>query len=152
MAAKSSSTGPVIIAVIGVVGTIAAAAIANWDKLFGDRKVDQPRLEQPSSDAGTQPSEENVTAAAAPKDMGMDAAAPINIAGKWTDAAGYEYIYEQKGNQYFFNQYKNGEHLTYGAGSCSGEISEDLNHADSTCTIGANSFPLRVTRSAAAKS
>lgn len=167
MAERSTSTGAIAVAVIGVLGTITAALIANWDKLSGSRAADRQQVEHASpSKTEAAPAGETAETGAA-KDIGMDAAAPINIAGTWTDAGGYEYIYEQTGNQYSFNQYKDGKHISYGAGSlngrhfshsfsgafgagdCTGEISADVNHADSDCRIGANQFKLRVTRSAA---
>ena len=170
---KSSWTVPIIVAVIGVVGTISAALIANWDKVAASRAADQKQeqAEQAARNAAAStpasaPAENGTTEA----DRGMDAAAPINVAGKWADAGGYEYVYEQIGNQYSFNQYKNGKHFGYGAGaltgrnfshaysgafgagSCEGEVSSDVTYATSTCTIGPNSFKLRIVRSASAKS
>jgi hypothetical protein len=170
MAEKSSPKGPtIIVAIIGVLGTIAAAVIANWDKLSGSRRADQQQVEQASENkAGSTASNESAASDGTEKDIGMDAAAPINLAGKWTDAGGYEYIYKQTGIYYEFNQYKNGQHISYGAGSlsgrhfehrfsgsfggglCSGELSADVNRADSTCTVGPTQFKLRLTRSMAA--
>ena len=172
MAVKSSWTVPIIVAVIGVVGTISAALIANWDKVAASRAAEkQAQVEQAAqnlaaSTFATEVAESDTTEA----DRGMDAAAPINLAGKWTDAGGYEYVYEQTGNQYSFNQFKDGKYIgngagsltgrhfkhvyagAFGAGDCSGEVSANLTQATSTCTIGPNSFKLRIVRSATAKS
>lgn len=161
MAERSSSTVPIIVAVIGVLGTIMAAAITNWDKLFGERDANHARSEQ-SSDIGRGTQATKPAPIAERKDIGMDAAAPINLGGKWTDAAGYEYIFEP-GSGFSFKRYKNGEQVGWGEGSltgrsftyvdrgadfgdCRGEVSVDVNEMNGICAVGPNQFPIKLVR------
>jgi len=154
MAEKPSSTIPIIVAVIGVLGTVTAAAIANWDKLSGGKDRDPPASVAEHSGVATTPTVEA-------NDI-LDAAAPINIAGKWIDSAGNEYMFEP-GDGYSFKRYKNGEQVGWGAGNltgysytyvdrgadfgdCRGTVSANLQEMNSICTVGTNQFPLKLTR------
>ncbi len=151
MSEKSSSTVPIIIAVIGVVGTIAAALIANWDKISGNSaalgapaaKVAEHNVAAPELPARVRPGEGSAASSTA-----------VDVAGTWTDSEGHSYVFEQTGGHYSFRQFKNGVEVgkgsgtldgkgfnhtfesIYGNGSCHGEVSSDGNSSSGTCQIG----------------
>jgi hypothetical protein len=167
MAEKSSSTIPIIVAAIGVLGTISAALIANWDKLSGGRATGQPSQAVAEHANGAAPPPASHDAG-----VGADPAVPgvVDLAGTWVDADGYEYVFEQTGTHYRFRQLKAGTQIgsgdgslvghsfnhkftgVFGDGRCVGEVSGDGNVSSGTCTDGPNTWDMRVVRSAAAKS
>lgn len=93
----------IVVALIGVSGVIAAALIANADKVFG------PDRPAPS--------------ATAPALAGAPAAAPAavpDIAGLWRDGDGYGFAFTQAGPSYTFVQYFGGRRVGDGRGTLSG--------------------------------
>ena len=154
MAEKSSSTVPIVVALIGVLGTIAAATIANWDKLSGGRERQHAAANSAGANgAGAMPA-------------AADTAIPVSVdvSGPWYDADGYQYQFEQKGTHYSFHQLKDGVQVGSGDGSlvghsynhrftgiagdgrCAGEIASDGNSASGLCTAGGQTWDMRVVR------
>jgi hypothetical protein len=167
MAEKSSWTVPIIVAVIGVVGTISTALIANWDKLSGNRSAAAVHSEQVH--------QEGVPPAAAPGGATTPAAAaaaatPIDISGTWRDDDGYSYVIEQRGDRYHFTQYKSGAEVGTGDGHvdgkslthnftatdpntgapmqgvCNAQLSGDARQMGGLCRSGTNSWPVSASR------
>ena len=163
MAEKSSSTIAIIVALIGVLGTIAAATIANWDKLFGHR--DQNASVTQNAANGVPPEASSAVPAADP-----EIPVAVDVSGTWVDADGYQYLFEQKGTQYSFRQLKDGAEVgsgegglvgnsfnhkftsAFGEGRCAGLVSGMGTIASGTCTNGPDTWDMRVVRSSTAKS
>jgi len=168
MAARSSSTVPIVVAVIGVLGTITAALIANWDKLSASRSAEPVHAEeahQKDTDAALPASGGTVNPAAA-----ATATAPVNISGTWKDPDGYNYVIEQNGDRYHFKQYKAGAEVGAGDGHvdgrslthnftaidpatgapfqgvCNAQLSEDARQMGGMCRSGTNSWPVAASR------
>jgi len=162
MAEKSSSTVPVVVAIIGVLGTISAATIANWDKIMGGRSASSPTEAQPTAGNAAAPTD------AARADAAESAKLPvgIDVSGTWGDADGHDYVFEQRGTQYSFRQMKGGTQVgqgegslvgnsfthkftgVYGEGRCAGLVTGNV--ASGTCTNGPQTWDMRVVRSASA--
>ena len=70
--AETSSRTPLLVAVIGVIGTLGAALIANWDKLTGH--------------AGPPPAISTEAATPSAR-LPPPATMPLNLSGSWRDAA-----------------------------------------------------------------
>jgi hypothetical protein len=167
MAEKSSSTVPIIVAVIGVAGTIAATLIANWDKISSSRVPSGPTAPAQVADhsaSAVQPASDH-----APPETIVTGASAVEVGGTWGDGEGHTYIFEQNGSSYSFRQFKNGAvvgsgHGTldgrnfrhdftsvYGDGSCHGQVSLDGQNSSGTCQIdGGQPYDMAVYRSAAA--
>ena len=149
----------IIVAMIGVSGVIAAALIANWDKIFHDRA---PQAAVAKQDPTSRPPGAATVAPA-------DAAAKIgnagiaDVSGIWRDQFGQEYSYAQSGADYTYRWFQNGGLAGSGsgrlagreftgrfelangtAGTCSGKI--DGGRVISTCEAGGKSFPMLLTR------
>jgi hypothetical protein len=164
MAERSSSTVPIIVAVIGVLGTISAAFIANWDKLSAGRPAQSSASDQIASQNAVAP---GTTAQSPNAPVSAEIPVAVDVSGTWVDADGYEYVFEQKGNYYNFRQLKNGTQIgsgsgvltgrdfthsftgVFGEGRCAGQVSSDGNVSSGTCSAGGSTWDFRVVRSAA---
>ena len=139
MGETSSSHVPVIVAAITVIGTISAATIANWDKIFPDSPAGKatPAVPEPAANeavvAKDVPSEEKRPAevAKAAEDLADDAGASggFSIDGVWQDDYGIRYQVEQDGARYSYIGYQGVVPITRGEGRVSGRV---IRHAFET--------------------
>jgi len=165
MAEKSTSNVPIIVAVIGVAGTVSAALIANWDKLSPGRTANSPTTQQ----IAQQNAEVSKPAGTRVAERPMTSAGVVDVAGTWSEADGHTYIFEQNGSRYSFRQFKNDVQVgsgtgtldgrrfhhdftsAYGDGTCDGEVAADGHTSAGTCLIGAQRYEMKVFRVASAK-
>lgn len=108
----------ITVALIGVSGVIAAALIANADKVFGPRTEASRPADGGSSGAALPGPTPSGPAAA-------EAATVPDIAGWWIDADGYRFEFVQDGANYRFVQYLGERQVGSGFGSLSGR---DFSH------------------------
>lgn len=166
MAQRSSSNVAVIVAVIGVLGTISAAVIANWDKIVGSGSAEPVHVNQtPHNEAAPLPSPDKVNVTPA-----QTANAPIDISGTWRDDDGYSYDIRQTGDRYHLTQFLNGAEVGTGDGHvdgsslthdftainpltggqmqgvCNVQLSADARRMGGLCRSGTTSWPVAAYR------
>jgi hypothetical protein len=145
---NSSATVPIVVATIGVVGTITTALIANWDKIFAERPataVTAPQQQQQPAGAGPQavaevpergksaavsaragrnPAATDEDEAEAEQSANVGPSSDVDISGLWSDAGGFFYRIEQRGSAYAYQQFQNGALVGTGAGQIHGRRME----------------------------
>ena len=127
----------IIVAVIGVVGVVAAALFANWDKIFPDDRTvpkeagavvePRPAEARPPVVVNDVPAQSGKGDAVSPTKPSADpqtSTAPVaalpDLAGDWHDGDGYTYAVSQHGGAIDYIQRQNGANVGTGTGTLIG--------------------------------
>jgi hypothetical protein len=130
--ARSSSTTQVqvTVAVIGVLGAVATATIANWDKIFPNPPPAKNEAAPAAADVAAIPAAPaKEVPNAAPRPRVAAAAEPdvepdgdADIGGVWQDDFGVQYRIDQDSARYTFAGYQGGVQVVRGAGRIDGRV------------------------------